>query len=76
MISLRKEGKNTEREGYFRSYKAIGEYLAKNGETGRYYAIPKNIVSLAGMKEINVTKYWDEDLERWEREIEMQGSYY
>ena len=50
--------------------------MEQYGETGRYYAIPKNIVSLAGMKEINVTKYWDEDLERWEREIEMQGSYY
>lgn len=76
MISLRKEGKNTKREGYFRSYQAIGEYLAKNGETGKYYAIPKNIISLAGMKEINVKKYWDEDLKRWEREIEMGGSFY
>jgi len=75
MISLRKDQKK-EREGYFKSYKAIGEYLAENGETGRYYAIPKNIVSIAGIKEINVKKYWDDDLERWEREIEMGGSYY
>jgi len=76
MISLRKAEKNSKREGYFKSYEAIGEYLAKHGETGKYYAIPKNIKSLAGMREINVEKYWDEDLERWEREIEMEGSYY
>lgn len=75
MISLRKEHRK-EREGYFKSYKAVGEYLAENGETGRYYAIPKNIVSIAGMKEINVRKYWDEYQEKWEREIRMGGSYY
>jgi len=75
MISLRKD-QEKEREGYFKSYKEIGEYLARHGETGRYYAIPKNIVSIAGMKEINVEKYWDEDLGKWEREIEMEGSYY
>jgi len=73
MISLRK---NKERIGYFRSYSQIGEWLAKNGETGRYYAIPKNITSLAGMREINVRKYWDEYEERYDREIEMEGSYY
>ena len=75
MISLRKQDKK-EREGFFRSYRAIGEYLVENGETGIYYAIPRNIKSTAGMKEIKVEKYWDDDLKRWEREIEMEGSYY
>ena len=75
MIIIRSKGK---REGYFRSYKAIGEYLAENGETGTYYAIPKNIKSIAGMKEIHVIKYWvdDEEGARWERTIEMDESYY
>ncbi len=62
--------------GYFRSYVEIGEFLAKNGETGKYYAVPKNIKSIAGIKEINVKKYWDKYNERWDREIEMDGSYY
>jgi len=75
MISLRQHGKDY-REGYFRSYIDIGNYLATNGETGIYYAIPKNISSIAGMKRINVRKYWDEYSETWEREIEMGGSYF
>lgn len=75
MISLRKVGKK-EREGFFKSYVLVGKYLVEHGETGLYYAIPKNIKSIAGMKEINVKKYWDEDLKQWEREIEMEGSYY
>jgi len=75
MISLRRDG-NKVRMGYFRSYKAIGEWLAKHGETAKYWAIPKNIVSVAGMKEINVIKYWDKYKECWEREIEMEGGYY
>ena len=75
MISLRKLNKK-EREGYFKSYKDIGEYLAQNGETGIYYAIPKNIRTIAGIKEIKVEKYWDKYLGRYEREIVMEGSYY
>ena len=75
MISLKMIGKK-EREGFFKSYREIGKYLAENGETGKYYAIPKNIKSIAGMKEIRVEKYWDEYQKKWEREIEMEGSYY
>lgn len=75
MISLRRDGQK-ERIGYFRSYRAIGEYLAEHGETGKYWAIPKNIVSLAGIKEINVVKFWDKYQEKWDREIEMEGSHY
>ena len=77
MIRLRNTltGKN---EGSFRSYIAIGKYLAEQGETGVYYAIPSNIKSIAGMKRIDVTKRWedDEDGARYEREIIMEGSYY
>ena len=65
-----------EKFGYFRSYRDIGEFLAKSGETGKYYAIPKNIKTIAGIKEINVKKYWDEYEKKWDREIEMEGSYY
>jgi len=76
MISLRAEG-NKERIGYFKSYKSIGEYLAKHGETGKYYAIPKNITMLAGMKEINVINHgFSEDDDEMDIEIEMEGSYY
>jgi len=75
MISLRIPGQK-ERIGFFRGYRDIGKWLANNGETGTYYAIPKNIRSIAGIKEIKVKKYWDEDLEQWEREICMNGSYY
>lgn len=75
MLSLRGNGK---REGYFRSYKAIGLWLAEHGETGTYYAIPSGIKSIAGMKSIHVIKAWenDEDGARWERTIEMDGSYF
>ncbi len=62
--------------GYFRSYRDIGKFLARNGETGKYYAIPKNIKTIAGIKEINVTKYWDKYNNKYDREIEMEGSYY
>jgi len=65
-----------EKLGYFRSYRDIGEFLAKSGETGKYYATPKNIKTVAGIKEINVKKYWDEYDKKWNREIEMEGSYY
>jgi len=75
MISLLRL-KPKEKLGYFKSYITIGEFLAKNGETGKYYAIPKNIKSIAGIKEINVKKYWDKYNKKYEREIEMEGSYY
>ena len=67
---------NKEKIGHFKSYKAIGEYLAENGKTGKYYALPKNIINIAGIKEINIKKYWDKYNGKWEREIEMDGSYY
>ena len=70
MISLIDSTRN-KKIGLFKSYVAIGEYLSKNGETGKYYAVPQNIKSIAGMKEINVVKYSDGDVE-----IEMEGSYY
>ena len=70
MISLIDFSRN-KKIGYFKSYKDIGEYLSVNGETGKYYAVPKNIKSIVGMKEINVKKYSDDDIE-----IEMEGSYY
>ncbi len=64
MISLRKEG-NKKREGYFRSYRAIGEYLSKHGEEGIYWARPQNITSIAGLREIKVKPYTrEEDGER------------
>ena len=75
MISLRMIG-NPDRLGYFKSYRDIGEWLSKNGETGTYHAIPKNIVSIAGIKEIKVKKYMDEYTGQWEREVCMSGSYY
>ena len=76
MISLRAtNGKG--RIGYFKSYRAIGDYLAKHGETGKYYAIPKNITSLAGMKEINVINHgFSEDDDEMDIEVCMEGSYY
>lgn len=65
------------RIGYFKSYKAIGDYLANHGETGKYYAIPKNITSLAGMKEINVINHgFSKDDDAMDIEIEMEGSRY
>ncbi len=57
--------------GYFKSYTAIGEYLAEHGETGSYYAMPCNIKSIAGIKEIHVIKHSHNDIE-----IEMEGSNY
>ena len=67
------------RIGSFRSYRAIANWLSENGETGIYYAIPTNIKSLAGIKEIHVCKYWNAESDReeagWDREIEMEGSY-
>jgi len=74
MISLIFEAK--EKIGYFKSYIAIGEFLANNGKTGKYYAMSKNIKSIAGIKEINVKKYWNKYNKKYEREIEMEGSYY
>ena len=76
MISLIAKDKG--RIGYFKSYKAIGEYLANHGETGKYYAIPKNIKSIAGIKEIYVKQYEmaEEDGGGIGREIEMEGSCY
>ncbi|MBU4204668.1 sigma-70 family RNA polymerase sigma factor [Patescibacteria group bacterium] len=35
-----------------------------------------HIKTIAGIKEIDVKKYWDEYDKRWDREIEMEGSYY
>ena len=76
MISLRQD-KTKQRIGFFRSYKAIGEYLAKFGETGKYYAIPKTIATLAGMKEINVINHgFSKDDDAMDIEVEMEGSYY
>ena len=77
-IFLNKKGElvNSEYCGKFKSYLAIGEWLANNGETGKYYATPSGITSIAGIKEINVVKYWDNEQERWAREIEMEGSCY
>ena len=79
MISLMNNtinNENPKREGDFKSYVAIGEYLAEHGETGIYFAIPRNIKSIAGMRKIKVEKYWDEYQEKWEREIVMEGSYF
>jgi hypothetical protein len=80
MISLTlrdKDGKPIKKIGLFKSYRAIGEYLVKHGEVGKYYAMAKNIKSLAGIKEISVNKRWfDEDLQEWDAEVEMEGSYY
>jgi len=77
-IFLDKKGRliDSEHCGKFKSYAEIGEWLANNGETGKYYAIPSGIVGIAGIKDINVVKYWDDEQEQWEREIEMEGSYY
>jgi len=68
MISLRRD---KQRLGFFRSYVQIGEWLTLHGTTGTYWAIPGNIKTLAGMKEIHVV-----ELDEGEREIEMEGSYY
>ena len=68
--------RDTAKLGTFKSYKEIGEWLAENGETGSYYVLPANMTSLAAIKEIKVDKYWDEYEKRWEREIEMEGSYF
>jgi len=57
--------------GCFKSYKDIGEYLSINGESGKYYVRPKNSRSIVAIKEINVRKYSNDDIE-----IEMGGSYY
>jgi len=70
MISLRKAGAG-QREGFFKSYKAIGEYLAQHGETATYWARPLNISTIAGLKEIHVIKHASDDIE-----IEMEGSNY
>ena len=76
MISLM-DANGKGRIGYFKSYKAIGDYLSNHGETGKYYAIPGNITSLAGMKEINVINHgFSEDDNAMDIEIEMGGSNY
>jgi len=69
MISLRRLPK--EKLGDFKSYAAIGAFLSVHGETGLYYAIPGGIISIAGMKEITVTKHSKNDIE-----IVMDGSNY
>ena len=80
MISLTlrdEDGKPIKKIGLFKSYRTIGEYLVKHGEVGRYYAMPLNIKTLAGIKEISVNKRWfDEDLQEWDAEVEMEGSFY
>ena len=76
MISLRNTD-TKERIGYFKSYRAIGEFLSKHGETGKYYAIPENIKSIAGMKEINVINHgYSKDDDAMDIEVEMEGSNY
>ena len=77
MISLRRVGSD-KREGWFKSYRSIGEYLAKYGEEGDYYAIPSGIKSLAGMRLITVKLYNEDELDGGGigREICMEGSYY
>ena len=80
MISLTlrdKGGKPIKKIGSFKSYRAIGEYLVKHGKVGKYFAMAKNIKTLAGIKEISVNKRWfDEDLQEWDAEVKMEGSYY
>ena len=77
MITLQMYEPNEKRLGYFRSYRDIGEFLSKNGETGKYFAIPNNIKSLAGIQEIEVTNhgYSEEDDDMF-IEITMEGSDY
>lgn len=77
-LALRDEnGKPIKKIGRFKSYKEIGYYLIKHGEVGKYYAMPLNIKTLAGIKEISVNARWfDEDLQEWDAEIEMEGSYF
>ena len=77
MIALWMHEPSSKKLGYFRSYRDIGEFLSQNGETGKYFAIPKNIKSLAGMKEIEVINhgYSKEDDEMF-IEITMEGSNY
>ena len=57
MISLVMNEPRRERVGSFKSYVDIGEYLSKHGETGKYFAIPDNIKSIAGMREIIVINH-------------------
>ena len=77
MITLRMYEPNEKRVGYFRSYRDIGEFLSKNGETGKYFAIPKNIKSLAGIKEIEVINHgYSEDDDAIDIEVAMEGSNY
>jgi len=77
-ISLRRVvGKTSVKVGVFRSYHDIGEWLVKHGETGDYWAIPKGIGSIAGMRKISVTRHRKRpDALEAEVEIDMEGSYY
>ena len=77
MIKLRLLNLDTKRNlvsfedcGTYRSYADIGNYLRRRGKLGKYYAIPNNITTLAGIREINVTKH------QYGKEVEMEGSIY
>ena len=77
MIALWMYEPSDKKMGYFRSYRDIGEFLSKNGETGKYFAIPKNIKSIAGMKEIEVINHgYSEDDDEMSIEVTMEGSEY
>ena len=77
MIALWMYEPSDKKKGYFRSYRDIGEFLSKNGETGKYFAIPKNIKSIAGMKEIEVINHgYSEDDDEMSIEVTMEGSEY
>jgi hypothetical protein len=82
MISLHAEGK---RLGFFKSYKEIGEFLLKNGQTGTYYAWPRNAINpMVVMKTIQVVRRPTERIklangsfeEEPEVEVTMDGSRY
>ena len=77
MISLVMYEPYQEKLGIFKSYKDIGEFLSKQGKTGRYFAIPKNIKSIAGMKEITVINHgYSSDDDAIDIEVNMEGSNY
>jgi len=56
--------------GCLRSYKSIGKHLYHGGKPGKYYAIPNNIVSIAAISEITVTR------DKFGKQVEMKGSIY
>ena len=76
LIQADKKGEPKKKIGVFKSYRDIGEWLSRHGETGKYYAIPKNIRNIGGIRVINVEKYRREEDGKWDRIIEMEGSCY